>query len=412
MSDPNSPEQGPEYGQQPPYTDQPGYGQQPPPDGQQPPAYPPQQPGYPPAQQPPPYPPPQQPPYVPAPGPQQPPPYGQQPDYGQQPPPYGQQPGYGQPAAPYEQQPDQHTTPYGQPIYPGPEYGQPGQYGPGGPPQYPGGPPADTSGGGRRGWLIGAILAALAALGIGAFFLFSGGSASASTPKDAAKHLLDAGVRNDLNGAKKYLCAADNRAGIINQIGGNSKLQSYTIDNVTQSGDRATVTVTLRTSDSTTPQTVPLPVVKEGGDWKVCFTDLGGLGGLGGQGSSSQPSAPISIPPISNFPSISIPPISSFPTSVPNNPCSYISDPQTVALAYVGAAEIGETDVAQSCVFQDSVPRSVTASLATQTSGLFAPSGSTGSTYNFASLDGSIHLAVTVTKESDNTYYITNVVKS
>ena len=291
MSDPNNPEQGSGYGQQPP-----PYGQQPPP------AYPPQQPpGYPP---------------------QQPQPYGQQP------PDYGQPPGYGQPAAPYGQQPDQHTTPYGQPLYPGGEYGQPGQYGPGGPPQYPGAPPTGTGGSGRRGWLIGSIIAVLAALGVGAFFLFSGGSASASTPRDAAKHLLDAGVRNDLNGASKYLCAADVRTGIINQIGGSSRLKSYTIDNVSQSGDHATVTVTLRTSDSSTPQTIPLPVVKEGGDWKVCFSDLGGgLGGSGGAPSASAPSQP--------FPTLTIPSSIGLPsiTNVPTSQCAYLSDAETVESA-------------------------------------------------------------------------------
>lgn len=379
MSDPHNPEQGSEYGQQPPYGDQPGYPPQqpPPPYGQQlPPAYPPQQPGY-----------------------------GQQPGS-------GQQPDYGQPAAPYGQQPDQHTTPYGQPLYPGPEYGQPGQYGPGGPPQYPGTPPTGSGGSGRRGWLIGAIVAALAALAVGAFFLFSGGSASASTPRDAAKHLLDAGVRNDLNGATKYLCAADVRTGIIHQIGGSSRLKSYTINGVSQSGDRATVTVTLRTSDSSTPQTIPLPVVKEGGDWKVCFSDLGG--GLGGVGtgpsasSSSQPFPSLSIPSSIGVPSIPIPSI----TGVPTNQCAYLSDAETVALAYVGAAELGQADAAQSCVYQDSVPRSLTESLAAQGTGLFSPTGSNGSTYNFTSIDGQSHLAVTVTKESDGSFYITNVVKS
>jgi hypothetical protein len=84
-----------------------------------------------------------------------------------------------------------------------------------------------------------------------------------------------------------------------------------------------------------------------------------------------------------------------------------------VAIAYVGAAEIGQPDVAQACVFEDSVPRSVTESLNTSGSGvLFAPTGGHGSTYEFASTDGSVHLAVTVTKESDGIYYITDVVKS
>ena len=393
MSDQDYPGQGPEYGQQPPYSDQPSYGQQPP-GGPQPPPY---------GQQPP--------------GGQQPPPYGQQPPGGPQPPPYGQQPDYGQPAAPYGQQPDQHTTPYGQPVYPGPEYGQPGQqYGPGGPPQYPGAPPTGTGGGGgRRGLLIGAILAALAALAVGAFFLFSGDNASASSPKDAAKGLLDAGLKNDLNGAKKFLCAADNRLGVVNQLGSNGALKSYTIKSVQQTSDsRATVTVTLVTSDSSTPQTVPLPVIKEGGDWKVCITQIPGLGGgLGGGPPTSQPSFPsVSIPPISNLPSISIPPISGLPSSIPGNPCAYITDQETVALAYVGAAEIGETDVAQACVYQDSVPRSVTESLVANGQQLFAPTGSSGSTYRFQSLDGQTQLEVTVTKESDGSYYVTDVVKS
>jgi Domain of unknown function (DUF4878) len=406
MSDQDYPGQGSDYGQQPPYSDQPAYGQQPPPPpyGQQPPAYPQQPPG--PPQQP--YVPPQ-PPYAPPPaGPQQP-PYSQQPDFGQQPPPYGQQP------APYGQQPDQHTAPYGQPLYPGPEYGQPGQYGPGGPPQYPVTPPTGTGAGGHRGLLIGAVVAVLAALAVGAFFLFSGDNASASSPRNAAKGLLDAGLKNDLNGAKQFLCSADNRAGMVNQLGADGRLKAYTIGHVAQNGDRATVTVTITTTGSSTPDVLPLPVVKEGGKWKVCLTDLSSQlpGNL-----PSQPGFPsASAPALSNLPSVSIPPItipsaSNLPTSVPTNPCSYISDPETVALAYVGAAEIGETDVAQSCVYQDSVPRSLTAGLAMKTSQLFAPTGSNGSTYNFASLDGQTHLAVTVTKESDGSYYITDVVRS
>jgi hypothetical protein len=119
----------------------------------------------------------------------------------------------------------------------------------------------------------------------------------------------------------------------------------------------------------------------------------------------------VSIPPIS-IPPISIPPISNLPSGIPTNPCAYISDPQTVAEAYVGAAEIGQIDIAQACVFQNSVARSLTASLAAQNSQLYAPTGSNGSTYEFATLDGHTHLAVTVTKESDGSYYVTHVVKS
>lgn len=388
MSEYGSSGQGPEYGQQPPpYGDPTGA----------PPPYDPSQSGAPYGQQPPPYDPSQTAPYG-----QQPPP--QQPPYEPgQTAPYGQQPGYGTP------DPSQ-TAPYGEPLYPGPQYGQPGYGAPGGPPPpYPPAPPS-SSGGGRRGLLIAGIVAVLAALGVGAFFLFSGSDASASTPADAARALLEAGKTNDVNAARGVLCAQDNALGLVSQLSANGRVTSYSIGKtVQQNPNRATVTVTVTTSRDNTPHTEPLPVVKEGGKWKVCLSDA--LSG-GGGGGSSTPSVPGSFPPVT-IPSISIPPVSNFPTGIPGNPCSFISDPETVALAYVGAAEIGETTVAQACVFQNSVPESLTASLkGNGNTDLFTPTGSQGSTYEFASVDGSTHLAVTVTKESDGNLYVTNVVKS
>ena len=56
--------------------------------------------------------------------------------------------------------------------------------------------------------------------------------------------------------------------------------------------------------------------------------------------------------------------------------------------------------------------KSVTASLKTSGSGLYAPSGdSGGSTVEFKSIDGSSTIEVTATKESDGKYYITKVEK-
>ncbi|MCX4980898.1 hypothetical protein [Streptomyces sp. NBC_00572] len=125
----------------------------------------------------------------------QPGPYGQQPQqpgpYGQQPGPYGQQPQqpgpYGQPQAPqpgygYPQQAPQGVPPQQQP-YGYPQQGQqPGPYGqqpPYGAPQGPGGyvphPPAPKKP--KTGLIIGAV-AVVAALGVGAYFLFGGGSSS------------------------------------------------------------------------------------------------------------------------------------------------------------------------------------------------------------------------------------------
>jgi hypothetical protein len=276
MSDPNYPNGGSEYGQQPPYSDQ-SFDQQP--SYQPPPPY-----GHPRV------------PATPLPA------YGQQPEFGRHPTvPYGPPADYGPPVASSGEQPDHYTTPYGQPLYPGPEYGPPGgQYGIA---QYPAAPPTRTGSGRRLAVLLVAIVAVLAALGVGAYVLFSGDTSSSS--------------------------------------------------------------------------------------------------------ARSRPGFPaVTIPPVV------APPNNEPPGGGPTNPCSYMSDPQAVALAYVGTAEIGQTDIAQSCVFRNSVPRSVTASLAASTGRLFAPAGSNGSTYEFASLDGHTRLAVTVTKESDGTYYVTRVVTS
>ncbi|MZD05053.1 hypothetical protein GTW43_08130 [Streptomyces sp. SID5785] len=127
--------------------------------------------------------------------PQQPGPYGQQP---QQPGPYGQQPqapqpGYGypqqapQPGYGYPQQAPQGVPPqqggYSQPQQPGPYGQQQAPYGG----QYPPAPPA--SGGGKKTGLIIGAVAVVAALGVGAYFLFGGSSASVA---DDGAHKLTA----------------------------------------------------------------------------------------------------------------------------------------------------------------------------------------------------------------------------
>ncbi|MFH8606369.1 hypothetical protein ACH4D5_02590 [Streptomyces sp. NPDC018029] len=125
-------------------------------------------------------------------------PYGQQP---QQPGPYGQppqgvppqqppqqpQPGYGFPQPPQQapqqggySQPQQ-PGPYGQPAQP--PYGQQQPYG-----QVPPPPPAQGGGKKKTGLVIGAV-AVVAALGVGAYFLF-GGSDSVSVEDDGAHKLV------------------------------------------------------------------------------------------------------------------------------------------------------------------------------------------------------------------------------
>ncbi|PJN10825.1 hypothetical protein CG723_16775 [Streptomyces sp. CB01635] len=118
--------------------------------------------------------------------PQQPGPYGQQQPgpYGQQPP-AAPQPGYGYPQQAPQGVPPQQP-PYGQPQQP---YGQPGGYsqpqqpGPyGQQPQAPYGqvppPPGPPQGGKKKTGLIIGAVAVVAAIGVGAYFMFGGGGSS------------------------------------------------------------------------------------------------------------------------------------------------------------------------------------------------------------------------------------------
>ncbi|MEU7582503.1 hypothetical protein AB0B50_33530 [Streptomyces sp. NPDC041068] len=124
--------------------------------------------------------------------PQQPGPYGGgQPQ--QQPGPYGQPPqqpppGYGYPQQAPQQDGYGQQGGYSQPQQPGPY----GQQQPGVPPQAPYGQvPPPPSGGGKKktGLVIGAV-AVVAALGVGAYFLFGGSSGSASVEDDGAHKLV------------------------------------------------------------------------------------------------------------------------------------------------------------------------------------------------------------------------------
>ncbi|WP_406860907.1 hypothetical protein ABZO31_10795 [Streptomyces sp. HUAS MG47] len=143
--------------------------------------------------------------------PQQPGPYGQPDPYGQPPqapqPGYGYpqqapQPGYGypQPGVPPQQAPYGQPGPYGQPQQPGP-YGQQPQYGG---PGYP--PPAPKK---RTGAVV-AVVAVVAALGVGAYFVFSGGGGG----------IGGGGVSDDTKG---YKLTAPETVGEYKKIPGNGE---------------------------------------------------------------------------------------------------------------------------------------------------------------------------------------------
>ncbi len=328
------------------------------------------------------------------------PPYPGQPEYGQQPPPppYPGQPGYGPPP--------------GQPGYgqqPPPGYGGPG--GPAG----PGGPGGLGAAGANRKGIYAAIGVAVAvAAAVAAYFIFSGGSASASTPRDAVKKLLEAGKSNDVGAAKKVLCDGDIAVGTATKLGSSGRIVSYTIGKTSQKNGITTIEVTASTTQQPKPSSADFPVVKEHGKWKVCFTK--GLSNLPTGIPSGLPSGLPSAPSASGLPSGSDGPSSpntDLPSSLPGglSICQGSRDALSAAEAYIGAAEVGLAQFAQSCVYQDSVPLSVTTSLNGK---LFAPDSpnSGGDTFVFKAVDSSSTVKVKVTKESDGHYYITGVQKS
>ncbi|MDT4904794.1 MAG: hypothetical protein QOH52_2810 [Pseudonocardiales bacterium] len=361
----------PEYGQQPPnYGQQPPYGEQPPPPGQQVP------------------------------------PYGQPPEYGQQPPQYGQQPpAYGPPPQ-YGRQPSQYGE---QPQYPGGEYGQP-QFNP-----YTGAAPANTGGGsaGSRKGLIAGVGTLVVAGIVVAILLLTGvfsSSASASSPTDAVKSLLDAGKKGDVSAAANTLCQSDIAAGQASGLDANGKVQSYTIGTVTQQDSNNATVQTTVTSEKGGPQSAKIPVVKEGGTWKVCFTKaLTNLPTAGSTpGGASAPSLATS-PSISLLPSSATPSITA-PTGLGlGSYCASSTSAVTTATTFIGAIDIGSTELARGCVYPGTVSDATIKSVS-GTSKLYAPTSSqTGPVFDFQSVDGQSKIRITVTKESDGKYYVTRI---
>jgi hypothetical protein len=329
------------------------------------------------------------------------PPPGDPGQWGQQQPP--QQPDYGQqPPAP----PLYPTEPYGQPAYGQPAYGQPAYGAPGGPggPAGPGLPVPAGGGGNRKGLLFGGVAVVVVAAAVLAYFLLSGSSASASTPKDAVKNLLNAGKAGDLNKAKKALCKSDIAFGAAGQLDTSERIASYSIGKQSTVGGVTVVEATFTTSKDSSPDTEKFPVVKEGKSWKVCFSRTPALlpSGLPSETASAGTQPPdIGLP--TDLPS-------DLPTSLPGGQslCASFTSGYEVASAYVGAAEVGITDVAQSCVYQHRVPKSVTEGLKGK---LFAPdtTSETPTAIVFKSTDGSTTLTVTTSRQSDGHFYVTDV---
>jgi hypothetical protein len=360
------------------------------------------------------------------------------PDYGQQgypPPGYGQ-PGYGQQPAPEYGQPQYGQPQYGQPGQPQQGYPQqPGNFGQPGfpPPGYPPQQPAGTGGGGKRrkGLLIGTgVIGALIIIAIVLLFTVGGSSSSDATPAAAVKALLSAGKSGSLSGVKNSLCSQDQAlvaaaAGAKdNPLVGSDRLTSYSVGTVTQSDStHASVAVTYKTAGDSTPDSLTVPVEKNGGSWKVCFTSAS-FGG-GSALPSGLPSSLASGLLPSGLPSGLLPsglpsdlpsglPSGLLPSGVPTDIGSIISSVCTSARtsavevvgAYLGLAESGQTAAAQGCTDPSKVSADTTAKFGSKA---YTPTGLSpdGTEVNLTSSDGS-KATIKVTKESVG-YLVTSV---
>jgi hypothetical protein len=358
-------------------------------------------------QQPNPYGPPAPPPnYPPSYGPPAPPVYPPAPEPGGYPAPGYQQPGYAAPpTAPYSGGQYPAGQPYG-PGYPAASYGAPP---PVGPPGYsaPGGSAPKR----RKGLLIasGVVVAAIIVIAVLALVVNHTSSKASSTPADAAKALLSAAKSGNKSAVLNALCAQDRS--LIGTVGdnpflGSDQVSSYQVGAVSQTDPtHATVKVTVSTNADPTSDSEDIPVEKDGGGWKACFTSA--IFG-GGSGSGLPTSLPSGLLP-TGLPSGLLPTalpsgaLSNLPSSI-NAICASQSSSIVVAVAYVGLAETGATTAAQSCVYKDSVPIATTQKLSGQT---LLPSafGTDSVTFNGS---GST-VTVKVTKESDGNSYVTGV---
>jgi hypothetical protein len=112
--------------------------------------------------------------------------------------------------------------------------------------------------------------------------------------------------------------------------------------------------------------------------------------------------APSGIP--TNLPTVGLP--SDLPTL--NALCGSAHHPIEAAVIYVGAAEAGVAQYAQTCVYQNMVPLSVTKGLSGK---LYAPTTSDqdATVVHFKEAQGDGQLDVTVAKQANGKFYIVKV---
>jgi len=264
------------------------------------------------------------------------------------------------------------------------------------------GPPPQRN---RAPLIVGGVLAAAVVLLVVIFAAASGGGGDDDTstggdggsagPRTAVEKFLKA--RQDGETAlDAYLCRDDVSNGFDlpklyhGDFLPNLMIVSYTIKSVEKDGDRTYVNASVRTSDDTHEVDGKVPVAREGGAWKVCFSR--GIGETTTDVTSS-----------SSTPSTTGP-----PPTVSGEACDTTgqSDPSIVADHYA-VPNGGSADRAQACVYQGSVPVSVTKQVVVQY--LIYDHGVGGGPFVYKDEKDGSTVTVTVTRESDGKFWVTDV---
>jgi hypothetical protein len=276
--------------------------------------------------------------------------------------------------------------------------------------------------------MIGSGIAVLVILGLILFLTVGKSSSNDASPASAAKALLAAGKSGSVSGVTNAVCSQD-RALISsaattsgNPLVGSDRLTSYSVGAVTQTdATHASVAVSYKTAGSNTPENISLPVEKNGGAWKVCFSSSFFSGGsaLPSGLPTSLPSGllPSGLP--TSLPSGLLP--SGLPTSLPSGllpsdlpsainsiisgVCASASGSAAEVIGvYIGLAESGQTAAAQACTEPGKVSADATAKFASKT---YTPVGVSGNSVDLAASDGS-KVTITASKESSG-YLVTKV---
>jgi serine/threonine protein kinase len=134
------------------------------------------------------------------------------------------------------------------------------------------GPPQRKS----TGWLVGGVLTGAAAI-LGVALVVSSGKddgGGGGTPEAAAEDFMEAAKRGDTAAVEAGLCQEDLTNDVASSLS-ETQLESYTLGTVEQQQDGVTVVNTeIKVAGDDDPSDGKLPMVDEGGGWKVCFSRM------------------------------------------------------------------------------------------------------------------------------------------